>query len=222
MRTLIKFSRTSALVYASHLDMVRCVQRTLRRAGLPVQYSQGFNPHPLLSFAQALAVGLTTEGDYFAVGLDDAVPHDELIKRFNANAPNGLVALAARDMPSDEKSPMARVAAAVYRLEASDEKQAALCEGVMALYAMPSYTQQIKGKAQDVRARIFEAACGDRGVRVVVSCGNENLSHKALIAAVCGILGWSEDEIIIRREDLLTKNPSGALRSLLSAGPLEC
>ena len=67
MKMIAKFSRKGAACYMSHLDLLRCVQRTLRRANMPLAYSQGFNPHPILSFAQALGVGLATIGDYFEV-----------------------------------------------------------------------------------------------------------------------------------------------------------
>ena len=61
MRTLLRFGKNTRLRFVSHLDLQRFFQRALNRTGLPVAFSQGFNPHPLMSFASALAVGWTSE-----------------------------------------------------------------------------------------------------------------------------------------------------------------
>ena len=61
MRTLLRFGKNSRLRFVSHLDLQRFFQRALNRSGLPIAFSQGFNPHPIMSFASALAVGWTSE-----------------------------------------------------------------------------------------------------------------------------------------------------------------
>ncbi|NLY60794.1 MAG: DUF2344 domain-containing protein, partial [Clostridiales bacterium] len=55
MRIVVKYTIGEKVKYISHLDFMRAVQRALRRAEIPVAYSKGFNPHPRLSFASALA-----------------------------------------------------------------------------------------------------------------------------------------------------------------------
>jgi radical SAM-linked protein len=69
MRLVIKYTKEERVKYISHLDFLRLVQRAIRRADIPVAYSQGFNPHPRLSFASALAVGVTSEGEYLDIYL---------------------------------------------------------------------------------------------------------------------------------------------------------
>lgn len=97
MRMIAAFSKLEPVKFVSHLDMQRLFQRAFRRAGLPLAYSQGFNPHPLLSFATAISVGYTSDGEYFDVGLTDYVSPDEFIERVNAVLPDGVRVTAARD-----------------------------------------------------------------------------------------------------------------------------
>jgi len=219
MNMLVKMARSGALCYISHLDLLRCVQRTLRRADLPVQYSQGFNPHPILSFAQALGVGLQTKGDYFAVGLHTSMMPQALVQRFNGHAPKGLGAVAARAMADGEKSPMALVQAARYRLWVKANILQTLHEGTRKLMAMASYPIVKKEKQEDVRPLIHDVDFDAEGVRFLVSCGNENLSHKTIVDAVSQIAGLLPEDIKIFREELYTKNGTGVFVPLIDMHP---
>ncbi len=74
----------------SHLDFVRMFGRALRRAKLPVAYSEGFNPHPLLGFALPLSVGYTSECEILELTLTENIPPDEVAKRLNSTLPEGV------------------------------------------------------------------------------------------------------------------------------------
>ncbi len=210
MRMLVKIARSGELCYISHLDLLRLVQRTLRRAALPLKYSQGFNPHPMLSFAQALGVGLETVGDYYMVELFEPVPPREFVERFNERVPNGLCARKAREMTKDEKSPMAMVQAARYGLRTDGSKICALHEGVRKLMEMETCMCAIKDRQRDIRPLIYDAVYDETGATLTVSCGNQNLPHKTLVQAVCELADLCTQDISPRREDLLTRNESGA------------
>ena len=86
----LRFSKTGPLCFIGHLDFLKVFQQTIRRAGLPVAYSQGFNPHMQLSFALPLPLGMPSTSDYADLTLEHEMPSDELISRFNAQAPGGL------------------------------------------------------------------------------------------------------------------------------------
>ena len=58
--------------FIGHLDLMRYFQKVFRKAGLPVAYSQGFNPHQIMSFAAPLGVGLTSEGEYVDVEVTES------------------------------------------------------------------------------------------------------------------------------------------------------
>ena len=90
MRLIIKYTKEERVKYISHLDFLRLVQRAIRRADIPVAYSQGFNPHPRLSFASALAVGVTSEGEYLDIFLRDDMDPELLCNRMNQKLPLGI------------------------------------------------------------------------------------------------------------------------------------
>ncbi len=69
-RLRLKFSRGEELKYISHLDLMRLWERALRRARIPIAYSEGFSPHPRLSLAAPLALGITSEAELIDIFLE--------------------------------------------------------------------------------------------------------------------------------------------------------
>ena len=110
----IRFARDESARYLSHLDTVRLFSRTFRRAGLPVAWSQGFNPHPVMTFALPLAVGVSSVCEYADIGMTETVDPAEAIIWINRFLPEGYRVVAAAE--SDGKGLMAAVYAADYRI----------------------------------------------------------------------------------------------------------
>lgn len=90
MKIIAAFEKTKEISYTSHLDVQRTLQRAFRRANLPLAFSKGFNPHPKLSFATALATGYTSAGEWIEVELDGEVTPEQFIERVNMALPNGM------------------------------------------------------------------------------------------------------------------------------------
>ena len=90
MRIIAAFQKNKEISYTSHLDVQRTLQRAFRRAELPLAYSKGFNPHPKLSFATALATGYTSDGEWFEVELDRPIEPQAFIERVNPVLPDGM------------------------------------------------------------------------------------------------------------------------------------
>jgi len=90
MRLCLKYSLEEEGCFLSHLDLMRLMERAFRRANLPLAFSEGFNPHPRVSFASALAVGVTSEGEYLDVQLRENIPIQEVQKRLNMALPSGI------------------------------------------------------------------------------------------------------------------------------------
>ena len=103
MRIIVKLEKKGTACYLSHLDLQRLLQRAFRRAQIPLAYSQGFNPHPLLSFAAALSVGDSSSAEWLEVRLDQPMDTEEFLKRANAMLPPGILLLSAEEAP--EKMP---------------------------------------------------------------------------------------------------------------------
>jgi radical SAM-linked protein len=111
----------------SHLDVQRLFQRTFRRAHIPLKYSQGFNPHPIMSFATALSVGYTSNAEWLEIETVEDITPEIFISDVNAVLPNGF-----------------RVSAAFV----GDETQK---KALTALMYAAKYTVLLKNSAFDVR-----------------------------------------------------------------------
>jgi radical SAM-linked protein len=93
MRLRVKYGKTEAGRYLSHLDLARTLERALRRARWPLAFSEGFNPHPKFSFASALAVGVTSGGEYLDVELRERAALPGLKDSLEAALPGALALL---------------------------------------------------------------------------------------------------------------------------------
>ncbi len=95
MRMIVQFQRLADVRYISQLDMLRTIHRGLRRADIPVAYSEGFNPQPRVSFGFALSVGLVSLGEYMDIHLKCDISPEEFISRMNAAMPKAMQMVSA-------------------------------------------------------------------------------------------------------------------------------
>ncbi len=87
---VLKYEKTGRACFISHIDLLKHTERTIRRANIPVKFSNGFSPHPLLFFSAPLALGVSSEAEYMAIDTD--LKPEELIERYNASCQEGLKA----------------------------------------------------------------------------------------------------------------------------------
>ncbi len=116
MRLILAFTKEQNMRFVSHLDMQRLFQRAMRRAHLPLAYSQGFNPHPLLSFAAALALGTASDCEYLDVMLTEAVEPDEAMQALNKTLPQGVHVIKAVDAGDAKLSLTSLMRSAAYEV----------------------------------------------------------------------------------------------------------
>lgn len=98
----LRFEKTGRAVYISHLDLMATMQRAFARAGLELKYSEGFNPHPLISILLPLSVGTGSRCELMDFRLREDAALDELPARLTAVLPEGIRVLEA--YPSERKS----------------------------------------------------------------------------------------------------------------------
>ena len=110
------------LRFLSHLDCVRAIQRIALRAKIPLRFSQGFNPRPLIWLACPRPVGVATRDDLVALSLDEPVQGRELQRRMNQHAPRGMSFGSAR-LLQDKRTPRPRRIS--YELSLDEETAAA-------------------------------------------------------------------------------------------------
>ena len=121
-RMRVTFSTGETVKYVGHLDMYRAWERALRRAGLPLAYSQGFNPQPRLHFAAALPVGFTGQAELLDVFLDEAVAVEDFLARLAAALPAGIRPVAAEPVPRELPSLQTQILAAEYEVQVETEE----------------------------------------------------------------------------------------------------
>ena len=159
MRVWIEFTKESPLRFLSHLDLMRAWQRALRRAKLPVAYSAGFNPHPKMSFASALAVGVTSEAEYLDMDFTQDLKQGHF-DRLASALPQGLRIRLIRTVPVAAPSLMAMIGAAQWLVPVADEEIAAVKARIGDLLQKDSLTiirQGKKGaKTVDLRPLIYD------------------------------------------------------------------
>ncbi len=90
MKTRIKFQKFGSMKFIGHLDVMRYFQKLFRRAEIDNEYSKGFSPHQIMSFAAPLGVGLTSDGEYLDVQLNSSDTPETMIKRMNDAATEGF------------------------------------------------------------------------------------------------------------------------------------
>jgi len=110
----IKFARDENSCYVAHLDMMRIFERSVRRAGIDCDYTQGFNPRPVMTFALPLGVGVESIDDYAHITLKKKTNPGEFVEKMNRNLPQGIKILGAETITESKKSLMARVIACEY------------------------------------------------------------------------------------------------------------
>lgn len=108
----IWFSKTGRARFISHLDLNRAMIRALRRADIPLWYTEGFNRHPYVTFAAPLSLGYEGLRESMDIRLTEDLPLAELTRRLDAVMPEGLSILEA----AEAKSKPGELSAAQYRL----------------------------------------------------------------------------------------------------------
>jgi radical SAM-linked protein len=119
----IKYAKGGVLKYIGHLDLMRFFQKVFKRAGVDVAYSQGFSPHQLMSFAAPLALGVTSEGEYFDAQMNSLISSDEYVRIFNEQMVDGVYVKDVILLPEKAKKAMSIVAASDYVISFSDESE---------------------------------------------------------------------------------------------------
>lgn len=130
-RLRVRYAKRGRARFTSHRDFSRAFERALRRAGVPMAYSSGFNPHPRVSFANAAPTGAASEAEYLEIGLREPCDPDAVRSGLDAALPLGLDVVAVVEAAGP--SLVDRLTASVWRLEVVGVPRAVLDAAVAAL-----------------------------------------------------------------------------------------
>ncbi|HSK69527.1 MAG TPA: TIGR03936 family radical SAM-associated protein [Candidatus Limnocylindria bacterium] len=204
---LVVFRKTGPARFVGHLDLLRAMQRALRRADLPVAYSQGFNPHLLLTFAAPLSVGVAGEREIMEVPLSAEMDPRDFLTRLQAVLPGDLMALEAAPLPDAHPAAMARLFAARYALRPQSDF-AVLAAALPGFLALPSIPYMKKGKSgekqDDLRPLVLDASARDGALEATLAL-REGASAKPsqFLESLAAFAGIPAPECLITRTGLL-------------------
>lgn len=188
MKYRIQFVKGEAVKYVPHLDMLRLYQRAIRRADLPISYSNGFNPHQQMSFAQPLSVGWTGENEYMDIETTEMVNIESFISKLNSCLVDGTYVKNMRALNDGEKNAMASVKAASYNINLNikiynieDILERFKAESILNIYKKSKHTF----KEVNIRELIYEIyPTGNDSIYIFVACGSDR-NLKADLLAEC-------------------------------------
>lgn len=122
----MKIEKSGPVSFLSHLDFVEALQRALRRSSLPVSYSQGFNPHMKVSFGAALAVGVSSTGEWVDVELQKLPEAVDIEEKLKPNLPAGMDLLEYSLLEEKPKALSTLIEAASYEAQWNKEEFSAV------------------------------------------------------------------------------------------------
>ena len=155
-RLRVTFSRGEELKYLSHLDVMRLWERALRRANLPLAYSQGFSPHPKISIAAPLPLGVTGERELMDIVIQRRISPYLVQKNLTSQLPKDMSITSVVQVPADVPSLQSQVRRAEYRVEVETDKPVdeikAAIDSFLALAELPwQHKRDEEMRSYDIR-----------------------------------------------------------------------
>jgi radical SAM-linked protein len=189
-RLRVRFAKLGDLVAISHLDLMRAFERALRRTGLPLRMSQGFNPHPRLSFPAALGVGIDGLDEIMEFDLSDWAPKEEVERRLREQLPQGL---EVKEVHLGDPNQVAQAREVSFRIQGSPEVRddprwgREAVEALMARDEIPLERKR-KGKLKTVNIRplILAVECEGDALTARFQAGNAGSVHPEELLSALG------------------------------------
>lgn len=214
----LNFSKTGRAIYISHLDINRMMTRAVKRARLPMWYTEGFNPHPYLTFALPLSLGQSSDCEYMDIRIEGEITNEEIKDRLNAVLPEGVKILSVAEPVHDAKE----IEKALYFVKlifTENEAAALFAEKARELTEGEELLAEKSGKKghRKIMKQInlidfiydikFTTAENIVNIQCVLAAGNtNNLNPTLLVETLEKALGVEHEMKYIVRRKLITKN----------------
>ena len=209
MRMLIRFGKQPRLRFISHLDIQRFLHMALNRTGLPIKYSEGFNPHPIMAFGSALALGWTSDYEILDVKLSAPMGRKRCEDAMRSALPEDLPVLEVKLVDDKFPSAMAQVHASDYRVELAGESARAILDAIPAFMAETEILAMKKSKSgiKEVNIRPFVLDMKEENGGIfcrLMLTEKENLKADLLVNTLAARAG-EEAEMRVHRTCLLAR-----------------
>lgn len=186
MRVRITFTKQNALRYIGHLDLHQLWERAIRRADLPLAYSQGFHPQPKISLAAALPLGFSSRGEVLDMRLKENVSVEEISKRLSDNLPVDIKITKIEEVDETLPALQTQVLSASYDVQLTEPvEKSELMRRVESVMMSESIIRERRGKQYDLRPLIEMIS--------VVTESNGTVWLKMTLAAREGATGRPEE-----------------------------
>lgn len=196
MKVRVKFRKYGVMKFIGHLDVMRYFQKAIRRAEIPIAFSGGYSPHMIMSFANPLGVGLTSDGEYFDIELKEPIASSEAVARLNAQMVEGMEVLSFVEIPDDKKNKgMSIVAAASYlSVPQKGTLPAGWEETLKEFYRQDTITvvkaTKKSEKEVNIRPMIYELEARSQAIYMKVAAGSaQNLKPELVTEAYLRYIG---------------------------------
>jgi radical SAM-linked protein len=205
MRIRIIFSKSDAMRYTGHLDLFRSWERTFRRSGLPLAYSQGFHPQPRLNLACALPLGFTSECELIDAWLECDLPLEQIYQTIEGVMPPGLEIHGIETIDMQAPALQTQITSAVYVVTLLDDIPD-LDERVKRITSAEHLPRQRRNKSYDLRPLLEDMAVisptevGNRRLRIQLSARESATGRPEELLDEMGI---KFENTIVHREKLL-------------------
>jgi radical SAM-linked protein len=196
----IRFRKAGTLRLVSHRDLMKCFERALRRAGLPVHRTQGFHPLPRIVFALSLGLGIAGLCEVVELELDDVIAPDEIQGRLARQMPAGLEILSVNSIAVKVS---AQVRRAGYRLEVPSERRADLAEQIAALLAAPAcWIERTRPQPRrfDLRPYLSELCLNDQQLHMIMWVTPQGTARPAEVLQALGLADLLETGATLERD----------------------
>ena len=228
MKARIKFRKNGVMKFIGHLDIMRYFQKAIRRAEIPIAFTSGYSPHMIMSFANPLGVGLTSDGEYFDIELTESIASKEAVRRLNEQMVDGMEIVSFVQIPDDKKSKgMSIVAGADYLSSVKNGSLPEdLAEKLEAFYAQNEICVVKKTKKSekevDIRPMIYKLECRDGKIYMRVAAGSvQNLKPELVTEAFVRYLGMDAEKVTFTHHRLETFAESENTESKMILVPLD-
>ena len=202
MKARIKFRKYGVMKFIGHLDIMRFFQKVMRRADIPIAFSGGFSPHMIMSFANPLGVGVTSDGEYFDIELTEEIDMQAAVVCMNEVVVEGIEIVNMVPISDDKKrTGMSIVAAADYLSSIKKgefpEDWKAKAEGFMNQPSISVVKKTKKSEKEvDIKPMIYKFEVRDDSVYMQVATGSvENLKPELVMQALCNFLNVDTESV---------------------------
>lgn len=202
MKARIKFRKYGAMKFIGHLDIMRYFQKAMRRADIPIAFTGGYSPHMIMSFANPLGVGVTSDGEYFDIELTESIPSDAAVKQLNDTMVEGIEIVSFVEIPDNKKETGMSIVAATdylstvksgtFPLDWKEKAASFIAQDEIKIWKATKKSE----KEVDIKPMIYQFEVREESIYMFLATGSvENLKPGLVMEAFTSYLGLDKDDV---------------------------